>query len=348
MKTGVFMKVIKKCPLLLLLAVSGILLTLAGAVGRNSIYKSYPFNPVTTPYLALVMKGLGDGVRPFDAPEYRQLSEGVRKAVKSFGGLGGDGDTTISGGLAASAMKGNAGGAIIIPPPGEASASQNDSAENSSAPGVSDNAAAGAGTETYEFQTVTEDYFNDAVFIGDSRTQGLFEYGGMEERADFFSRVSLTIYNVLTEPIVDDEETGKKITVEEALQKKQYGKVYLMLGINELGTGTTESFMKEYKKVVARLRELQPDAVLFVEGIMRVTGTKNETDPIFNNTNINDKNNEIEKLADNRNIFYIDVNEAVCDENGGLNEEYTGDDVHLKAQYYSIWKEFLMEHGIVR
>ena len=98
---------------------------------------------------------------------------------------------------------------------------------------------------TYGFQTVTEDYFNDAAFIGDSRTVGLFEYGGIEERADFYAKISLTIYNVFTELLAKDEETGKKITAEEALTKKQYGKVYLMLGINELGTGTTETFMEE-------------------------------------------------------------------------------------------------------
>ena len=201
---------------------------------------------------------------------------------------------------------------------------------------------------TYGFQTVTEDYFNDAAFIGDSRTVGLFEYGGIEERADFYAKISLTIYNVFTELLAKDEETGKKITAEEALTKKQYGKVYLMLGINELGTGTTETFMEEYRAVVERIRQLQPEAVIFVEGIMKVTGNKDSEDPIFNNKNIEEKNAAIAELADNRNIFYIDVNEAVCDGEGNLNAEYTIDEVHLKAKYYEIWKQFLMEHGIER
>ena len=207
------------------------------------------------------------------------------------------------------------------------------------------------GTEagkTYEFQTVTEDYFDDAAFIGDSRTVGLFEYGGLEERADFYAKISLTIYNVFSELLAKEEGTGKKITVEEALAQKQYGKVYLMLGINELGTGTTETFMEEYKAVVERIRELQPDAVIFVEGIMKVTASKDAEDPIFNNKNIEEKNAAIAQLADNQTIFYIDVNEAVCDAEGNLNAEYTIDEVHLKAKYYEIWKQFLLEHGIER
>lgn len=201
---------------------------------------------------------------------------------------------------------------------------------------------------TYSFQTVTEDYFDDAVFIGDSRTVGLFEYGGIEERADFYAKISLTIYDALTEELAKDKETGKKITVEEALMQKEYGKVYLMLGINELGTGTTDTFMEEYEKVVARIRELQPNAIIYVQGIMKVTGKKDGEDDIFNNTNIEDKNRAIAKLADNRDVFYIDVNEVVCDGEGNLNAEYTIDEVHLKAKYYEIWKQFLLEHGIVR
>ena len=114
--------------------------------------------------------------------------------------------------------------------------------ENNAAAGDGNRRAAdGEKTEeegTYGFQTVTEDYFNDAAFIGDSRTVGLFEYGGIEERADFYAKISLTIYNVFTELLAKDEETGKKITALEALTIKQYGKVYLMLGINELGSGS--------------------------------------------------------------------------------------------------------------
>lgn len=37
----------------------------------------------------------------------------------------------------------------------------------------------------------------------------------------------------------------KKITVEETLSEKQFAKIYLIVGINEMGTaGTVESFMK--------------------------------------------------------------------------------------------------------
>ena len=77
-----------------------------------------------------------------------------------------------------------------------------------------------------------------------------------------------------------------------------------------------------------------------------VSEKKSNEDKIFNNSNIVARNNAIATLADNQEIFYIDVNEAVCDENGHLIEEYTYDQIHLLGRYNDLWKEYLLQHGI--
>ncbi len=104
--------------------------------------------------------------------------------------------------------------------------------------------------------------------------------------------------------------------------------------------------MEQYTKVVDTLHELEPEALIFIQGIMRVSGEKNSSDAIFNNSNINARNNAIATLADNQQFFYIDVNEAVCDDQGDLNEEYTFDQIHLLGVYNDIWKQFLLAHGV--
>lgn len=192
----------------------------------------------------------------------------------------------------------------------------------------------------YPFETVTEDYFDDALFIGDSRTVGLRDYTDLAEHADFYCETSLTIYKVL------EESFKGKGTILEALSKKNYGKIYLMVGINELGRGTTEDFMAKYTEVVGTLHELCPDAKIMIQGIMHVSEKKSSSDAIFNNSNINARNNAIATLADNVHFFYIDMNEAVCDENGNLNAEYTHDQIHLLGMYNDLWKQFLLEHGV--
>ncbi len=196
------------------------------------------------------------------------------------------------------------------------------------------------------YHTVDDSYFDDAVFIGDSRTVGMYEYGGLEETSTFYASTGLTIYKMFDSAIVPVPGQKKKITVEEALSEKQFAKIYLMIGINEMGTGTVESFMKAYGEAVQHLQELQPDAIIYLQAIMKVTTERSEQGDYITNEGIEARNTEIAKLADNEKIFYLDVNPLICDETGGMAASYTYDGVHLKAQYIPIWLNFLKEHAV--
>ncbi len=212
-----------------------------------------------------------------------------------------------------------------------------------------DPAAPDASEETPQevvYHTVDDSYFDDAVFIGDSRTVGMYEYGGLEETSTFYASTGLTIYKMFDSAIVSVPGQKKKITVEEALSEKQFARIYLMIGINEMGTGTVESFMKAYSEAVQHLRELQPDAVIYLQAIMKVTTKRSEQGDYINNEGIEARNAEIAKLADDQKIFFLDVNPEICDETGGMVASYTYDGVHLKAQYIPIWLDYLKAHAV--
>lgn len=202
----------------------------------------------------------------------------------------------------------------------------------------------GGKSKPASFVTVKQSYFDDALFIGDSRTVGLSEYSGWKNPT-YYANVGLTIYDIFEQKVA--KVSGKKMTIDQALEKKQFGKIYIMLGINEMGTGTADTFLAEYDKVVQKIHKLQPNAIIYIQAIMNVTKEKSDTDPIFNNKNIKERNEHIKTLADNKSIFYIDVNEAITDKTGGIPSKYTFDNIHLKAAYYKIWTKFLLEHGIV-
>ena len=220
--------------------------------------------------------------------------------------------------------------------------------------GVSGNAVPGkaaeetqeAEEEPLEFTHVDKEYFADAVFIGDSRTVGMYEYGGLEETSTFYASTGLTIYKMFDSKIVAVPGQKKKITVEEALSEKQFAKIYLMIGINEMGTGTVESFMKAYGEAVQHLQQLQPDAVIYLQAIMKVTTERSGQGDYITNEGIEARNEEIAKLADDEKIYYLDVNPLICDETGGMVASYTYDGVHLKARYIPIWLDFLKEHAV--
>lgn len=197
--------------------------------------------------------------------------------------------------------------------------------------------------ETYSFTPVTEDYFKDAVFIGDSRTVGICEYSGIEN-ATFLCKTSLTIYDYDKPKISYNNE---KTSIQDVLEQKQFGKVYLMVGINECSYGTPESFYELYRQVVEDIRKLQPNALIFIEGNLLVTQSKSDSKQGVTNENISSRNELIATLANQKDIFYIDINNSSLCENGALIPEFTWDQIHIKAQYYTVWKDFLLEHGIV-
>nr|WP_300815526.1 GDSL-type esterase/lipase family protein [uncultured Acetatifactor sp.] len=214
-------------------------------------------------------------------------------------------------------------------------------------PGAEQNpdAAAQAEPMQYAFTEVPREYFDDALFIGDSRVTGVELYSGWDNLT-YYAEGGMTVYSMFQSKTAQVE--GQTLTIEEALRKRSFGKIYLEIGINEMGTGTVDSFMEAYEAAVDYLRELQPDAILYVCSIMYVEQSKSESDPIFNNPAIQERNDRIAALADGENIFYLDINEVVTDETGNLNPDYTWDEVHLLGKYDVIWLEYFSSHGIVK
>ena len=138
--------------------------------------------------------------------------------------------------------------------------------------------------------------------------------------------------------------SGEKKSLEMILSEERFGKIYLMLGINELGYDFDYTVAK-YKKLVEKLRETQPDALIFLQANLHVTAGKSAASGIYNNENIDRFNRAIGQLADNRYLFYLDVNELFDDEGGNLAEEYTADNSHVLGIYYEDWVEWLLKHA---
>lgn len=202
-------------------------------------------------------------------------------------------------------------------------------------------------TTAYDYVLENESYFNDAAFLGDSRTLGISDYAGLAD-ADFFCDNGMTIYKLLGDDGVTYQKTGEKVDLKVILQEKHYGKIYIMLGMNELGYGDTPMYLKQYLKVIRQIKEWQPGVIIYVMANLHVSQEKNNIETEFNNININDKNVASARLANGKDVFYLDCNPLFTDEEGYLQADLTFDGVHLYAQHYDKWRDFLFEHGVER
>lgn len=304
------LKDFKRYRLLALIFVSTLILSSIGFAGKNTVYADNKIDLLQLPQLMVVFEGVKQGKYPWDVLAQPSKSEEVSKEIE---------------------MKKEE---VPVTEPAEVVETT-----------PTEEATPSQVQETTPFTKVDESYFDDALFIGDSRTVGLSEYSNWKNPT-YYADVGLTVYHVFDKEIA--KVNGETMNIDQALQRQKFGKIYVMLGINELGRGTTETFAAKYSQVIGRIRELQPDAIIFIEGIMGVSKKKSDSDPIFNNKNIQERNAAIETLADNSSVYYIDVNQVIMDASGGIPSEYTFDNVHLKAAYYDIWTNYLMEHGVIR
>ena len=209
--------------------------------------------------------------------------------------------------------------------------------ENTESPDVSEE-------DTVQFVASDKSYFDDALFIGDSRTVGIYEYGDMG-KITFFATEGMSVYR-LWKDLVPVKAMGSNY-LEPLIKAMDYKKIYIMIGINELGYDR-EDTLAEYKKTLDRIHEYAPDAIIYICSNLHVTASQSAKSDIFNNENINNYNEGIKAFADNETFYYLEVNQLFDDGYGNLREDYTADNIHILAKYYAEWAEWFAQNTIVK
>ena len=198
-------------------------------------------------------------------------------------------------------------------------------------------------TPVPESAAVEDSYFADVVFLGDSRTEGFSLDSGLEEGTYFFA-VGATVESVFSKNAWETDRG--KVPLLDALAETACGKVYVMLGVNELGWAKVETFKNQYAKVIDRIREDHPGAEVVLQSILPVSAAQEAKKSYVNNSRILAYNEAIMELAQEKDCPYLNVAEAVTDENGCLRADWTFDGVHLNTAGCRAWLDYLRTHTV--
>lgn len=194
-----------------------------------------------------------------------------------------------------------------------------------------------------EFGEVNDDYFEDALFIGDSRMQGLGMYSDI--KGTFYAATAFQLYKYKTFKVVPTP--AGKVPIFDAMPYDKFTKIYIKVGLNELGCVSDEAFIKDYTDFVNELRVMQPRAIIYVHAILPVTAAKSATDSTHCNENIRKRNELLQAFAQMNKCYYIDVAPAVSDETGALKADSTVDGIHMYGRAMGSWVEYLKTHAVV-
>ena len=173
---------------------------------------------------------------------------------------------------------------------------------------------------------------NNIYFLGDSLTDGC-------EWSELYSNPKIK-----NRGINGDTTSGVLNRINQITQT-QPQKIFIMIGINDLLNNIENNkILENYQKIIKNIKSNSPHTKIYIESILPLNFQLDKTNRPVNNQNISDFNKNLENLAYNSNIFYIDLYSKFLNSSGQLNDQYTLDGIHLNGQGYLIWKNEISKY----
>lgn len=206
---------------------------------------------------------------------------------------------------------------------------------------------------------VPDSYFDDAVFIGDSVSMKLNYYvtnarktqPNLLGNAQFLTVTSFGIRNALkpvTSTSVHPTYQGQKMKVEDIVAAMGAKKVFIMLGMNDVGIYGYERTAEKMIELLYQIKQKSPDVQIFVQSATpRLSGSNPTTEELFMyNVKLYEKIVELKGYD----VYFLDVAYIMRDENGKLPEEYCSDPekmaLHFNNAACKMWVDFLYTHAL--
>ena len=170
-----------------------------------------------------------------------------------------------------------------------------------------------------ESAPVDDSWFDDACFIGHSQVVGMSETTTMS--------------------------SGRMGTLKNSLSMATYGKVFIMLGVNDFEKkDQQEKFMVPMREILDLVKAYQPEARIYLVSVAPV-GRETKNNLLYNPGNVIFYSQMIKALSREYGTEYLDIFRYLADDDGYLRDDINaGDGIHFKAKRYDIIKDFFKCH----
>ena len=187
--------------------------------------------------------------------------------------------------------------------------------------------------------------FSDVSFLGDSLTQGMQIYSSGLPEASFCA------YRGANPSVVVNGTTCKRADgvaeiPMDVLAAQQPRALYILLGTNVLNRDDDySSFLTYYRLMLDMISQALPNTKIYVQSITPVRPEVIKKSPGLYKERLCEINDALSAIALEKGCTFLNLWEALADENGDLIEEYAQPDgYHVKPDGYSVWVEYLAAH----
>ena len=196
---------------------------------------------------------------------------------------------------------------------------------------------------------VYEEFFDHAVFLGDSVTYQLRGYAREKKLFPGAKFLCVTNYNLglACRTALNDAEAqltlrGMRVTVQEGLKMLEARKVFILLGLNDHAGSNLKVDMERYSRIIDHIRDTLPDITIIAQTVTPIQ--KRLQGKTLNQENMNSFNEALEALCAEKGVLFLDIASPLKDEEGFLNTAYArdrSDNVHLNDAGLKVWADTL-------
>jgi lysophospholipase L1-like esterase len=128
--------------------------------------------------------------------------------------------------------------------------------------------------------------------------------------------------------------------------KRKPKKIFILIGINDISLGINKSvILTNYQGIISKIKTDSPKTKIYIQSILP---TNDEFDKFKNHQGkmdiIKAVNVELEKMANENKVNFLNIFPEFLDENGKLSKKYTNDGLHLLGEGYMHWASILKTH----
>ncbi|MCD8090458.1 MAG: GDSL-type esterase/lipase family protein [Clostridiales bacterium] len=203
------------------------------------------------------------------------------------------------------------------------------------------------------YDTETDPFFENSIFIGDSLMEGFKQYclyrgEGFLSSPLFITSISLSLKHLL-KPLSDSSKhpyfMGEKMLVEDAVAKSGAERVFMIFGTNDMVGLTPEETAAEYNDLIYRIHKNAPDVKIYIIGATYIYSSGQK--PGFTNENLRKFNDAMYKYCQNYDYLeFINIGDRLIGADDGLKAEYCSDSyVHMTTEGYDVWVKVLRAYA---
>lgn len=192
---------------------------------------------------------------------------------------------------------------------------------------------------------VEKSWFSQVSFVGDSLTQGMQMYDTGLPGAMFCAYRGVGPNAIVNGTSCKRADGAAEVPLD-ALTAQQPKAVYLLLGTNVLGTDSDyTSFLTYYRLMLDMISQALPNTKIYVQSITPVRPEVRKKSPGLYKERLCEINDALSAIALEKGCTFLNLWEALADENGDLIEEYAQPDgYHLLPAGYDAWVDYLCTH----